>query len=254
MKAFISGASTGLGFSMAEVLARKGYSLILTSKDRERLENACGKLRVHGNPVTGYTADLTKEGEIEELFNKIAREDIMPDVYINNAGSGFYGQFREMDITTASGIIRLNITAVTRAMRYELGLLGSHGHIVNIASTAAFQPGAYSAVYYATKSYVYNLTRAVQRENRERGLKITAACPGPTSTPFHEKAGIGGAKEGYAMDPLKTADIIIKAMEKGRKVIIPGFRNKVLVYGSRILPRTLIEYIIGRFNRRRLEI
>ena len=177
MKALITGASSGIGLEMAKILAKKNYDLILVSKDKEKLQKVKEKL---GEKVKIIVADLSVESKLKELYVLCKNENI--DILINNAGFGLVCEFRNSDLDKELSMIDLNIKAVHTLTKLFLKdfVKKDNGYILNVASSAAFQPGPLMATYYSTKSYVYNLTLAIYEELRKinSNVKISCLCPG----------------------------------------------------------------------------
>jgi len=249
-RVFISGASSGIGLSLAEVFAAKGHGLFLAARKPDALAKAADALRKYGTSVLYEALDMTDDEAVNAMFAKWQDDADAPGIFINNAGCGYYGPFDVIPQPATDGMIDLNILALTRATVLETRLLRvkGGGHIMNVASTASFQPGPFSAVYYASKSYVLNFSIAARRELRDSGIIISLFCPGPTRTPFHAKAGLSASRPVRMMEPHKAAEHCYKAFIKGKAVIIPGLRNKILVSAGKILPRRLLLNILEKVN------
>lgn len=232
MKALITGASSGIGLDMAKYLAAKKYELILVARDRKKLEELQEKLPTK---VTIIVADLSIEQKIKELYVVIKRENI--DVLINNAGFGNFGYFTETDINNDLEMINTNIKAVhilTKSILKDMEERNS-GYILNVASSAAFQPGPLMSTYYATKSYVYQLTEAINYEEKKKkkNIYVSVLCPGPVNTNFNNVAGVK-----FGIKPLKSsyvAKYAIDEMLKGKMLIIPGFKMRMTKFFERFL-------------------
>lgn len=232
MKALITGASSGIGLDMAKYLAAKKYELILVARDRKKLEELQEKLPTK---VTIIVADLSIEQKIKELYVVIKRENI--DVLINNAGFGNFGYFTETDINNDLEMINTNIKAVhilTKSILKDMEEKNS-GYILNVASSAAFQPGPLMSTYYATKSYVYQLTEAINYEEKKKkkNIYVSVLCPGPVNTNFNNVAGVK-----FGIKPLKSsyvAKYAIDEMFKGKMLIIPGFKMRMTKFFERFL-------------------
>lgn len=232
MKVLITGASSGIGLDMAKYLAAKKYELILVARDRKKLEELQEKLPTK---VTIIVADLSIEQKIKELYVVIKRENI--DVLINNAGFGNFGYFTETDINNDLEMINTNIKAVhilTKSILKDMEERNS-GYILNVASSAAFQPGPLMSTYYATKSYVYQLTEAINYEEKKKkkNIYVSVLCPGPVNTNFNNVAGVK-----FGIKPLKSsyvAKYAIDEMFKGKMLIIPGFKMRMTKFFERFL-------------------
>lgn len=232
MKALITGASSGIGLDMARYLASMKYELILVARDREKLEKVQESLPTK---VTIIVADLANEQKVKELYVLLKKENI--DILINNAGFGVFGNFTETDLNKELDMIDTNIKAVhmlTKSFLKDMEKNNS-GYILNVASSAAFQPGPLMATYYATKSYVYQLTEALYYEQKKKGSKvhISVLCPGPVDTNFNNVAGVK-----FGVKPLKSsyvAKYAIDAMFKEKMLIIPGFTMKCAKFFGRFV-------------------
>lgn len=232
MKALITGASSGIGLDMARYLATKKYELILVARNKEKLEEIQESL---STKVTIIVADLSNEQKVKELYVLTKKENI--DILINNAGFGAFGEFTKTDLQTELNMIDTNIKAVhilTKAFLKDMEKRNS-GYILNVASSAAFQPGPLMSTYYATKSYVYQLSEALWYEQKKKKSKvqISVLCPGPVDTNFNAVAGVK-----FGVKPLKStyvAKYAIDEMMKGKMLIIPGFTMKCAKFFGRFV-------------------
>lgn len=244
--ALITGASSGLGFEFAKIHASRGGNLILTARRINLLENLKKDLTERfGVDVLVIQKDLAQAGAALDIFKSVREKGIEIDYLINNAGFGLYGKFEEQDPDELRRMIELNITTLT-----ELSLLflpamikRGHGHIMNVASTAAFQAGPLLSVYSATKAYVLHFSEGVGNEINHTGVTITAFCPGATTTGFQEVAGICESRLVKGKKLPKAGPVALygyKAMIRGKKVAIPGFRNAFLATMTGFLPRAWV--------------
>ena len=232
MKALITGASSGIGLDMARYLATKKYELILVARNKEKLEEIQESL---STKVTIIVADLSNEQKVKELYVLTKKEKI--DILINNAGFGTFGEFTKTDLQTELNMIDTNIKAVhilTKSFLKDMEKRNS-GYILNVASSAAFQPGPLMSTYYATKSYVYQLSEALWYEQKKKKSKvqISVLCPGPVDTNFNAVAGVK-----FGVKPLKStyvAKYAIDEMMKGKMLIIPGFTMKCAKFFGRFV-------------------
>ncbi len=232
MKALITGASSGIGLDIAKYLALKKYELILVARNKDKLE----KLQeILPTKVTIIVADLSNEQKVKELYILTKRENI--DILVNNAGFGDFGYFTETELTKELNMINTNIKAVhilTKSFLKDMEQKNS-GYILNVASSAAFQPGPLMSTYYATKSYVYQLSEAIYYEQKRKksNVHISVLCPGPVETNFNQVAGVK-----FGIKPLKSnavAKYAIDQMFKNKMLIIPGFKMKCAKFFSRFL-------------------
>ncbi len=233
MKALITGASSGIGLDMAKYLATKKFELILVARNKEKLEEIQEKLPTK---VTIIVADLSDEQRVKELYAMTKKENI--DILINNAGLGDFGPLTETDLNKDLELIETNIKAVhilTKFFAKEMENRETDSYILNVASSAAFQPGPLMSTYYATKSYVYQLTEALYYEEKKKKTKVhvSVLCPGPVETNFNNVAGVS-----FAVKPLTSsyvAKYAIDMMFKNKLLIIPGFKMKCAKFFSRFI-------------------
>jgi len=244
--ALITGASSGIGFELAKIHASKGDNLILVARSLAKLDELKMELeKKHGISVVNIEKDLSRIGSVAELYAEIKRQNIEVDYLINNAGFGDFGLFHELNWQKQEQMINLNITALTQLTRLFLQEMveRKNGRIMNVASTAAFQPGPLMAVYYATKAYVLSFSEAVDNEVRDFGVTVTALCPGPTESGFQAVASIEDSKlvKGKKLPSSKeVAEYGYKAMMKGKTVAIHGFINALLANSVRFTPRSIM--------------
>ena len=244
--ALITGASSGIGADLARLFARDGYNLVLVAR-RE------AKLRELGVAATVIAADLTDPAAPRRIAGELRAKSIDVDVLVNNAGVGLTGAFAETDLRKELEMIQVNIVALTELTKLLLpGMVARRrGRILNVASTAAFQPGPLMAVYYATKAYVLSFSEAIAEELRETGVTVTALCPGPTETGFADAANVGATRLFTMTRPATSADVAragYEAMQRGRRVVIPGAKNKLLAQSVRVSPRRLVTTIVRKMQ------
>ncbi|SFF82816.1 hypothetical protein SAMN04488025_10638 [Planifilum fulgidum] len=252
----ITGASTGIGAELAKRFAEGGFDLILVARNRDKLERLAEEAgRRFGVSVRVVVKDLSEPAACGELIRELEEAGIEVHVLVNNAGIGVYGPFAETDWEREREMIRLNIEALTRLTKAFLpGMLRrGEGKILNVASTAAFQPGPLMSVYYASKAYVLSFTEAIAEEVRGTGVTVTALCPGPTRTEFGSRAGFGTSRlfQRGEMDAETVAREGFRGLMSGRRVAIPGLSNRLLVGSVRFLPRGLITRIMKRIQKTR---
>lgn len=249
MKALITGASSGIGLDMARYLATKKWELILVARNKEKLEEIQEKLPTK---VTIIVADLSQEQKVKELYALAKKENI--DMLINNAGLGDFGPLSETDINKDLELINTNIKAVhilTKSFVKDMEKRDSDTYILNVASSAAFQPGPLMSTYYATKSYVYQLTEALYYEEKKKKTKvhISVLCPGPVETNFNNVA-----KVKFSVKPLKSAFVARYAIDKtleNKMLIIPGFKMKCAKFFSRFVSDKFLLRIIYRIQKKK---
>jgi len=250
--ALITGASAGIGRELAKLFARDHYNLILVARDGSRLAQFADELqRQFGVSARSLPLDLTAASAPQVIFDQLARESISVDVLVNNAGYGKLGAFAEVQLEESLGQIQLNITALTHLTKLLLGpmLARKSGKILNVASTAGFQPGPLMAVYYATKAYVISFSEAVANELKGTGVTVTCLCPGVTDTEFQKRAGTEQTRLFRQMRPMDAKTVAwdgYRGVMKGKPLVISGFRNWLLAESLRVSPRKLVTAISRR--------
>jgi len=254
--ALITGASAGLGVHFAEALAARGHDLILTARRLDRLETLATDLRArHGIAVAVIAADLADPAAPGELMAEIGRRGLAVNWLINNAGFGLHGPFAELDAAAQAHMIDVNCRAPMVLARAVLpGMIQMRGGgILNVASTAAFQPGPWMAVYYATKAFLLSFSEALHEEVRGHGVHVAAICPGPTQTEFFDAAGMGDdlLLRRLASSPERVVRDGLAALDRNRAVRVSGLRNRVMAWSPMFGPRWLVRRVAGAIQRRR---
>ena len=237
MKVLITGASSGIGKSFAKVLSEQGHELILVARRKKKLESLAKELNTK---VEIIDMDISSTYNCMDLYNKVKKEKI--DVLINNAGFGLFGKFDETKIDKELDMIDLNIKTVHTLTKLFLKDFKKRdsGYILNVASLAGFMPGPLMSTYYATKAYVLNLTTAINEELKKdcSNVYVGALCPGPVDTEFNDVAKVTMSLKSLSSD--YVANYAVKKMFKEKRVIIPGFINKIVAYFSKFLPLSII--------------
>jgi short-subunit dehydrogenase len=251
--ALVTGASGGIGEELARILARHGYDLVLVARSADKLAALAERLELdHGIQVRAIAKDLARPDAAAEIHEWLAAEGLTVDVLVNNAGMGLLGKFAEIGIEGDVEMLRLNVEAPTLLTRLLLPsmLERGSGRILNLASTAGFQPGPLMAVYYATKAYLLSFSEALANEVAGTGVTVTALCPGPTETGFSSHAGSEESRlfKGATMDARTVAEAGYAALMAGKPVVIPGVRNRLLAFGVRLAPRRVVTQIARRMN------
>ena len=244
--ALVTGASAGLGVEFARQLSKRGLSLVLAARRKDRLEALAAEV---GNARVA-AIDLSEAGSADRLLADIESAGEHVELLVNNAGFGLKGRFAELDAARQREMIDLNIGALTDLCRAVApGMIErKSGGILNVASTAAFQAGPGMAVYFATKAYVLSFTEALHEELKPHGIKVSALCPGPTRTEFGMIAGFGdgkGAFDRYSADAPSVVRAGLDGLDKNRAVVVPGFLNKVGASSTRFIPRPVVRKIAG---------
>jgi short-subunit dehydrogenase len=243
--ALITGASGGIGYELAKLFARDHYNLVLVARSGDKLNRLADELqRQFGVTAKPVTLDLGAAHATQQLFDLIRNDGATIDVLVNNAAYGIYGEFAKMPLEEISGQIELNIAALTQLTRLFLPQMveRKNGRILNVASTAGFQPGPLMAVYYASKAYVISLSEAIANELKDSGVTVTCLCPGPTDTGFQGRAGVENSRLFQQFGPMSAKTVArdgYRATMKGKTLAISGLRNWLLVEAVRITPRKL---------------
>jgi len=255
--ALVTGASSGIGRELAKLLAREGHDVVLVARRRDRLEELARELAArHGVSARAIAKDLEDPASPAEIFEELETEVISVDILVNDAGLGIYGQFSKTDLARQLAVIQVNLVALTNLTGLFLpGMVSRQkGKVVNVSSTAAFQPGPYMAVYYATKAYVLSFSEALAEELAGTGVSVTALCPGPTVTEFQEGAGIEDTwlfRGPLVMDARSVARAGWAGARRGKRIIVPGLGNKLLKEGVRFSPRRLVTAVARRIQKKR---
>jgi uncharacterized protein len=251
----ITGASGGIGKELAKLFAKDGFNLVLVARSNENLMKVKKEIELN-NSITIHTfsKDLSKESEIITLKEEISNHTIQIDYLINNAGFGLFGEFIDTDLKEELNMIDLNIRTVTHLTKIFLpGMVErNNGGVMNIASTAAFQPGPLMTVYYATKAYVLSFTEALQNEMKGTNVKISAICPGATETNFGSRANLNESKlfQSGLSDVKEVAKTSYDGFMNGKTIVIPGLTNKFLASSVRFMPRKMVTSIVRKIQRR----
>lgn len=245
--ALITGASSGIGLNLAQLMAPE-FDLVITARNQTELERIARDLEAqHGNHVHVIPADLARPEALQELFAEIERRGLPVDLLINNAGFGAYGLFAESNLQQELEMIQVNIAALTALTKLALpGMLKrKRGKIMNVASTAGFQPGPLMAVYYATKAYVIMFTEAIANELKGSGVTVTCLCPGATRTKFAQRADMEQSRL-FRLGGMRSKDVAqagYKGMMAGKTIVVPGILNKTIAMSVRFGPRKLVTAI-----------
>lgn len=246
--ALVTGASSGIGVELARLCAGDGYDVALVARRADRLRELAASLKV---PVRCITADLSDPNAPQKIFG--AAGDTPIDILINNAGFGLRGPFAELDWDAQAALMQVNMIAPVHLTRLFLPdmLRRRSGRILNVASTAAFVPGPYMALYYASKAFLLSFSEALANEVKGTGVTATVLCPGPTRTDFFQAAGIEDSnllRGGNVMSAADVARIGYRAMMAGKVEMIAGARNRWMMRGVRLAPRTMVAEVTRRLN------
>jgi len=255
--ALITGASSGIGLELAKLFARDSHDLALVARSYDKLKHIAEDLQnTYGVQVKYYTQDLSVSSAPEEIFKALQSEGGNIDVLVNNAGFGWRGEFAKMDITDALGMIQVNITALSHLTRLFLpGMIErKRGKILNLASTAAFQPGPMMATYYASKAYVLSFSEALSEELQGTGVTVTAFCPGPTATGFGQRAGFTNNKVLGGMLSMDSRTVALdgyKGLMNRKPLVISGWKNWIGTQLVRFIPRPFPAKIVKKVQQKR---
>jgi short-subunit dehydrogenase len=245
--ALITGASMGIGEAFADGLAARGYDLALVARSADALEVIAARARAaHGARAEAIVANLEDAASVGQLVQSVLDRFGRVDLLVNNAGYGAHGNFETIDPQRHTGQIRLNVealTALTNSCAPAMLARGSGG-IINVASTAAFQPVPYMAVYGATKAFVLSFSTALSVEFRGRGVRVLALCPGATRTNFFKTAG-AGAQVGRSRTPAQVVRTALRAYDRGAPYAVDGPANRLVAELERFFPRSLVARVAG---------
>lgn len=246
--ALVTGASSGIGAALAGLMAADGVDLVMTARHGPEMEAMAAQWRQrHGVAVTVIPLDLARPGAARELTAEIERRGLAIDYLVNNAGFGTWGHFSATPVIDSEELLRLNVEALTTLTGLLLpGIIERRGKIMNVASTAAFQPGPHMAVYYASKAYVLHFSEALAFELKGTGVTVTTFCPGATETGFQERARMQKAAMLHLVK-MPGSEVVARAawsaMRAGRGVVVPGLLNWLLSRGVRFAPRRMVSWM-----------
>ncbi|HUF89339.1 MAG TPA: SDR family oxidoreductase [Gemmatimonadota bacterium] len=240
--ALVTGASSGIGLELARVAAARGFDLVLVARTESALRRLAGELeRDHGAAACVIPADLSDPGGPASVAEAVAGLGLEVEVLVNNAGYGLYGDFLDTDLAVERDMVAVNVTAPTDLAKRFAGPMveRGHGRILNVASTAAFQPGPRMAVYYATKAYVLSFSIALAVELDGTGVTVTCLAPGPVRTPFRERARVSASRLFSGERGMEAVDVARagwRGLERGRRLVVPGVWNRVGATVARLVP------------------
>lgn len=252
--AVVTGASEGLGKDLAQLYAADGHDLVLVARREALLADVARELeQQHAIVCQVVPADLSRPEERVWLLRRLESERARVVALVNNAGLGALGRFDEMELDRIQAQIDVNISALTHLSRVMLPWMRANGagHVMNLASVAAFTPGPLMAVYYATKAYVLSLSEALHNEYAGSGVTVTAVCPGPTTTGFQRVAGVGKGRGSGGAPPMSSADVALLAYRgtrAGKRVVVTGARNAIAAFAARHLPRAVMLSVVRRLQ------
>jgi short-subunit dehydrogenase len=249
----ITGASSGIGEEFARRLAARGDDLLLVARSEDKLIALCNELgREHNVKCQQFALDLSKEGAGRMLFDEARERGLEVSTLINNAGFGSMGEFASLDLSRELSMIELNVRALVELTHLFLAPMRERGRgaIINVASTAAFQPVPFMATYAATKAFVLSFSEALWEENRARGIKILALCPGVTETNFFAAGEMQKPPMRSVQTPQEVVRVALGALEQNRSHVISGWHNYALAEAQRLVSRSFVARFIGKTMRK----
>lgn len=253
----VTGASSGIGAELARVFARHGHTVVLVARREDRLKALAAEIAGAGYPHPFVLPlDLTLPGAAAQIEKVLAARSFEPEYVVNNAAFGLVGRASALDQVEQLGMIDLNVRALTDlSLTFIEPLVRRRGGLLNVASVAGFLPGPGSAVYYAAKAYVLSFSEALHGELAPRGVRVTALCPGPVETEFQARAGVPNARPSrvLATSAAEVAEEGYRGLMAGKRLVVPGFGNKVVTFLPRLLPRAIVLALVGGRQRQRLK-
>jgi short-subunit dehydrogenase len=254
--ALITGASSGIGYELAKIFARQKYNLVLVARSENKLNEIAAELKkAHGVDVVVLPKDVSLLASSQEIYDAVKQKGIDVEILVNNAGFGDFGFFTETKWEKELEMINLNMTALTALTKLFVRdmVRRKSGKIMNVASTASFQPGPLMAVYYATKAYVLSFSEAISNELQGTGVTVTALCPGPTESGFQNAAAMNDSKlvKGKKLPTSQdVAEYAYKALMNGKVVAVHGLMNKIMAQSVRYSPRAVVRSLVRAMSER----
>ncbi len=249
----ITGASSGIGLELAKCFAGEGCRLVLVARNQDALNTLADELRrEHKIETVVLPADLSQPEAPKRIFDELAAKKIAVDILVNNVGFGLHGSFAELSLQRQLEIVKVNVAALVELTGLFLSQMTQrkNGGILNVGSVAGFVPGPYMAIYYASKAFVQSFSEALAEELRDTGITVNVLCPGPTTTNFGNVAR--GNKVRTAQSKAMTAEAVARyghdAFRNDQTIAIPGLKNQILVFATRVFPRRLMRKVIKHYN------
>lgn len=251
--ALITGASAGIGRDLAQCFARDGHNLFLIARSAANLQKVAGDLSsTFGVRAESMSQDLSEPDASRKIEDELSRRQIAVQFLVNNAGFGAYGAFSEVEMDSQVAMVQVNALALMELTRLVLPsmLARKSGRILNVGSAAGFQPGPYMAIYYATKAFVLSFSEALDSELAGTGVSCTVLCPGPVETEFQKRAGLENSRlfKSNVMKSNDVARIGYEAMLRGRRLVVPGWKSRAMIFAERFVPRNLVTATTRRLN------
>jgi short-subunit dehydrogenase len=242
--AIVTGASSGLGTEFANQLAARGYDVVLVARRLERLQTVAKDIEAKGRRAIAIESDLTAPGAVQALLRELEARNVAADLLVNNAGVGLYGAALDHTVDQVGAMLRLNVLALTElalALGRQMAARGS-GAIINVSSTAGFQPQPWFATYSASKAYVTSFSLALAHELAPKGVRVLTHCPGPTRTEFNRVAAVHAARDTdwVYMSAEKCVALALRALDRRRRLVVPGFLNAIAAFLARRSPLGLL--------------
>lgn len=251
--ALVTGASSGIGECFARALAARKQNLILVARSKDKLAALAAELRAaHGIQAEPIDFDLSVPGASASLAALLHERELQVDLLINNAGFGARGKFHELPLDRQSEMLRLNIVALVELTHHLLPAMVARrrGGIINVSSTASFQPVAYTTVYGATKAFVTSFSVGLAEELRSSGVAVVTLCPGGTRTNFGKASQYGMTRlPGGEQTPEEVVRVALEKLDRGGGLVVPGFKNKAGVFVQRLVPRSWAVKVAARLFR-----
>lgn len=253
----ITGATSGIGLVFAKKFFEMNYETVLVGRNFEKLQEVSKIISPEGKNIHLLQADLSEKNSAESVYNQCKEKNLDIDMLINNAGFGLHGENTELSLEELEKMMILNMVTLTKLCHLfgkDMKIKGK-GHILNVASTAAYQPLPFMAVYGATKSFVLNFSEALHEEMKEYGVNVTCLCPGATNTAFFSTAGIGDGNRGFfakksRMSVEEVVNTGMKALFAKKMSVIPGIINNILAWSNRLVPRTISVKLARNFSQK----
>jgi short-subunit dehydrogenase len=251
--ALVTGASSGLGEHFATLFAKHGVDVVLVARNAPRLEALAERLRVHQVEAHVVAADLADPGAPQAVFDAVTRKGLEIEFLVNNAGYGSNAAFLDLPLAGEANMVEVNCTALLKLTHLFAQPMRArkHGRVLNIASTAAFQPGPYMATYYATKAFVVSFSEALAHELAESGVTVTCSCPGATATNFAARAGNAQSRLFKRPGVARAEDVAeaaFEAMMRGEVLAVHGALNLMAMQSVRFSPRAVVRRIAAALN------
>jgi uncharacterized protein len=253
--ALITGASGGIGFELALLFGRDRYDCILVARSADKLHALAARLESEFRVKTLVLAkDLSNPAAVDEIYEEVTAAAMNVDVLVNNAGFTVFGLFTQTDLDVELEMLQVNVVALTALTKLFLkGMVERrYGRILNLGSTASFEPGPLMAVYYASKAYVLSFSEALANELRGTGVTVTALAPGPTRTGFQKRGDLEDSRlaQGQIADAQSVALAGYRGLMAGKTIVIPGFSNKLIPWVVRVSPRGVVTRVVRRMQER----